>query len=171
MGSTFPLDLESSQAIGLWKQMVCVKLLKQCLAHSEQQVHGEVLWITRLLIYPSVDLKISIWHLGQGCAVHCTMFKNIVDFHPLNGSSTPPCTVWQSKISLDIVKCPLGKLLQLRNWSTLYHWILTKILRLVHSTKKPHDLSRILAVVRGDQDSEPRAWTLSLGSTFLKCAF
>lgn len=40
--------------------MVCVKLLKPCLAHSEQQVHVGGVVSCQALDLHSVDLKISI---------------------------------------------------------------------------------------------------------------
>ena len=46
---------------------------------------------------------------ARGCPVHCRMLGSIPGLHSLEASSNlPPPPVWQSEMTPDIAKCPLG---------------------------------------------------------------
>lgn len=51
--------------------------------------------------------QIILCHGGRGCCpVHCRILSSIPGHHPIDASGTPPCQVWQPKLSPDTAKCP-----------------------------------------------------------------
>lgn len=157
LSSIFSLDHWSFYSGLVRTETMCIKFLTQCLAHNGSWRNNRSMWevvsVTRLLIYTSIDLMCAfdIWNqiilCCRGCCVYYRMFRSILDLHP---------QLYQYNMSPDIVKCTKGHQITIieKHWCTLYHLILTKILRggwLVHSTKKLHYLSRIPVIKGGDQ--------------------
>ena len=94
--------------------------------------------------------------------MHYRVVRSILGLSTLNGTGTPPSPVVTIKsVSRHCQRYPRSKSAQSENpRPSLHHLILKKIRGdgwLVHSTKKPHKLCRIPAVIREIQDLEPRA--------------
>lgn len=72
-------------------------------------------------------------------SVHCKMFSRIPGCYPVDNSSIPCFSSWQSKISLDIFKCPWGSKISqvLNHWSRIFN---------IYSNLLPH-LNRCYSII------------------------
>lgn len=77
--------------------------------------HRSTLWRWMQLSSPGtrVPQPPDYWQFGladycRGCPMHCRIFSSNPGLYLLDASSTPLFQLWQPKMSLDVVACPLG---------------------------------------------------------------